>query len=183
MAAKTVFDAAFDPLRARWNTFESSQRRLLAIGAALLAAGVLIAFVWLPAVRTRDALTVRLPQLEANLASMKTQAKEVKYLAAALTTMTVRANVAVADVNTLQAIFGPDAQVAATNDGFRVVIPAIDYTRWWDKTGELLTRHALIVRTAALAQASGAKADSPLVSVDMQLAAPARVRRDAAPAK
>ena len=156
------------PLRARWNALEPGTRRLLAIGAVLLGAGVLVAFVWLPAVRTRDALTVRLPQLEARLAQMRSQASEVKALALVAPNATPPPTIA--DVPALQSVFGPDAQVTATGDGFRIVIPALEYARWWDKTGDALGRYGLALRAAALTRAVDTKAPEPVVAVDMQLA-------------
>ena len=72
---------ALAPVTARWNALERGPRRLVTIGAALLTIGFLTAFVWLPALRTRDAVAVRLPQLEMRLANMRNQAKEVKALA------------------------------------------------------------------------------------------------------
>lgn len=168
------------PLEARWSALEPGARRLVAIGAVVLGAGVLVAFVWLPAVRTRDALMVRLPQLEARLAQMRGQASEVKALALVPSNATTTATIA--DVPALQSVFGPDAQVTATSDGFRIVIPALQYARWWDKTGDALGRYGLTLRAATLTRAVDTKVPEPVVAVDMELArgtgaAPARPDR------
>ena len=158
------------PVTARWNALEPGPRRLVAISAALLTIGFLAAFVWLPAVRTRDALTVRLPQLEMRLVDMRNQAKEVKALANApatpITTLTV------ADVAALQSIFGTGAQITVAEGGFRVVIPAIAYASWWDKTGDALSRHALVLRSASLTRVDGSGVSG--VAVDMRLGAETR---------
>lgn len=155
------------PLQARWNSLESGQRRLLQIGTTLLVLGILLAFVWLPAVRTRDALTVRLPQLEALLAGMRNQAKELKTLAnQPAVPMAMRS---AADVAALQSIFGPDARIMAEVDGFRIVIAAVEYAAWWDKTNEALSRHTLALRTTTLTRVESPNATGHVVAVDMRL--------------
>lgn len=156
---------ALAPVTARWNALEPGPKKLVAIGAALLAIGFLAAFVWLPAVRTRDALTVRLPQLEMRLADMRNQAREVKALAnAPATPITTRT---VADVAALQSIFGTGVEITVAEDGFRIVIPAIAYASWWDKTGDALSRHALLLRSASLTRVDGSGVSG--VAVDMRL--------------
>ena len=156
---------ALRPVHAQWSALDAGPRRLVLIGAALLAAGFLLAFVWLPAVRTRDTLAVRLPQLEMLLADMRNQAKEAKALANAPTTPV--AMHIVADVAALQSIFGTDAKVTVAEGGFRIVIPAIAYADWWDKTGDVLSRHALMLHTASLSRLEGP--GLPAVAVDMLL--------------
>jgi type II secretory pathway component PulM len=158
---------ALRPVWAQWNALEYGVRRLVAIGAALLATGFMVAFIWLPAQRTRDALTVRLPQLEALLADMHSQAKEVKALANA----PARART-VADVTSLQSIFGADAQITAADGGFRIVIPAVAYASWWDKTGEALDRHALVLRSASINRVD--RPGGNVIAVDMRLGDDAR---------
>ena len=158
------------PVSARWNALEPGPRRLVVIGAALLAVGFLVAFVWLPAVRTRDALAVRLPQLEIRLASMRNQAKEVTALANAPAAPV--ATRIVADVAALQSIFGAGAQIVVADGGFRIVIPATAYASWWDKTGDALSRHALVLRSASLTRAEGSGVSG--VAVDMRLGVEAR---------
>lgn len=167
------------PVTARWNALESGPRRLVVIGAALLTIGFLVAFVWLPAVRTRDALAVRLPRLEMRLADMHNQAKEVKALANAPATPV--ATRTVADVAALQSIFGTGAQIAAAEGGFRVVIPAIAYASWWDKTSDALSRHALVLRSASLTRVDGS--DVSGVAVDMRLGAETRTPGSSAAAQ
>ena len=160
------------PIRTRWDNLETGARRLLLIGALLLAAGLTWAFVWLPAVRTRDAMTARLPQLEMHLAAMRKQAKEVAALAREPATPIALRRVA--DVAALQSIFGPDARITAVEDGFRILIPAAGYTSWWDQTEEALSRHALVLRTASLTRADGQKTGGSVVAVDMRLGIDAR---------
>ena len=160
--------AAFvKPMLASWNALEPGPRRLLQIGAALLVAGFLVAFVWLPAVRARDALTARLPQLEALLGEMRVEAKVLKALVSQ--PVGPSATRIVADVVSLQTIFGPDARVTAETDGFRIAIAAIEYARWWDKTNEALARHSLVLRTATLTRPDGEKSVGTLVAVEMLL--------------
>ena len=160
--------AAFvKPMLAHWNALEPGPRRLLQIGAALLVVGFLVAFVWLPAVRARDALTARLPQLEALLGEMRVEAKVLKSLVSQ--PVGPGATRIVADVVSLQTIFGPDARVTAETDGFRIAIAAIEYARWWDKTNEALARHSLVLRTATLTRTDGEKSVGTVVAVEMLL--------------
>ena len=162
-----------NPLQAQWNALAPGARRLVVIGTILLASGFVVAFGWLPAARAREALNLRLPQLEAQLATMRIQAEEVSALAKApLTSIVPRT---AADVAALQSIFGREAQVNAVADGFRIVMPATGYANWWDKTGEALNRHTLVLRAASLARVDGAVNVGAAVAVDMRLGVEARV--------
>jgi hypothetical protein len=165
---------AFAPVQSRWNALETGVRRLIAIGAVLLAAGFLVAFVWLPAVRSRDALTVRLPQLEMRLAQMQHQAKELNALAnrPAVPAPVPTPIGSPADVAVLQSIFGTNAQVTAVAEGFRIVIPAIEYAAWWDKTGDAIARHALALHALTLTRVDAQKPGGSVVDIDMRLARP-----------
>lgn len=163
---------ALKPVTAQWNALASGARRLVVIGAVLLGAGFVVAFVWLPAVRTRDALTVRLPQLEVLLAGMRSQAEEVKALAKG-PAMPITPRTA-ADVAALQSIFGREAQVTAADGGFRIVIPAVAYANWWDQTGEALSRHGLVLRAASVTRSGGPNNAGAVVAVDMRLGGDAR---------
>ena len=159
---------ALMPLSVRWNALEARSRRLVVSGVMMLATGLILAFVVLPAMRSRDALTMRLPQLEIQLAAMRSQANEVTALARepALPIATRNA----ADVAALQSIFGPDARIAVAQDGFHIVIPAIAYASWWDRTGEAVSRHALGLQDATLTRIDGsATPAAALVAVDMRL--------------
>lgn len=165
--SKSQIALALEPLRARWDSLEARPRTLVLIGAILLAAGFVIAFIWLPASRTRDALTARLPQLEMQLATMRSQAVQLTAIAKipAITIPTRR----VADVAALQSIFGVDAQITPTTEGFRIVIPAIGYASWWDKTSEAMSRHALDILAATLTRIEQPKTSAPVLAVDMRL--------------
>ena len=156
---------AFWPLQIRWQGLEARPRRLILSGSAFLVAGLILAFVWHPAVRMRDALTVRLPQLQSQLATMRSQASQL----AALTKDPVPPMVMrrAADMAALQSIFGSDTRIVATQDGFQIVIPSISYANWWDKTSEAVSRHALVLKEASLVRADGPTAS--IVAVDMRL--------------
>ena len=156
---------AFRPLQIRWQGLEARPRRLIVFGSALLVVGLILAFIWLPAVRTRDALTARLPQLQSQLAAMRTQASELAALAKVpVPPMLMRR---AADMAALQSIFGPDARIVATQDGFQVVVPSISYAHWWDKTSDAVSRHALVLKEASLVRADGPTAS--IVAVEMRL--------------
>ncbi len=158
----------FAPAQTRWNALETGQRRLLVIGTLLLALGFLVAFVWLPAVRARDMLNSRIPQLEAQLALMRSQAAEVTALGKS--PISPVAPRRVADVTALQSVFGPDAQIAAAQNGFRIVIPAVSYASWWDKTGDAASQYALTLNKATLTRLDRPVKSEAIIAVDMQLA-------------
>ena len=73
---------ALAPVQVRWNSFEPMPRWLILIGIALLMIGLIVAYAWLPAARTRAVLQVRIPQLELQLATMRNQANALSALAA-----------------------------------------------------------------------------------------------------
>lgn len=155
------------PFRTRWARLEARARGLVMIGTALLVAGLILAFIWLPAVRMHDALSARLPQLEAQLDVMRRQAGELAALARApMPPMTTRR---AADIGSLQSIFGADARISAAQDGFQILIPAVSYANWWDKTGEAVSRHGLVLKEASLVRADGSAAGASVISVDMRL--------------
>ena len=158
----------FAPAQTRWNALETGQRRLLVIGALLLALGFLMAFVWLPAVRTREMLNSRIPQLEAQLAVMRSQAIEVTALGRS--PISPVAPRRIADVTALQSVFGPDAQITAVQNGFRITIPAISYANWWDKTGDAASQYALTLRAATMTRLDKPAKGEAVIAVDMQLA-------------
>jgi type II secretory pathway component PulM len=157
------------PISTQWNTLEPGPRRLSLLGAVLLAAGFLVAFVWLPAIRTRDAMAVRLPQLEMQLADMQKQAKEIKSLSLVSRSPTEMRKIA--DVAALQSIFGPDARITVADGGFRIEIAAIAYANWWDKTGDALNRHMLALSAASINRVDGQKIGGGIVSIDMHIRA------------
>ena len=155
------------PVQARWNGLEPMPRRLILIGIALLLIGLIVADAWLPAARARAALQVRIPQLEVQLATMRHQANALAALAREpVSQATIRR---AADVSGLQAIFGPEARIIPTQDGFQIIIPAIGYASWWDKTGDAILRHALVLKEASLTRADGPASSASVVSVDMRL--------------
>lgn len=176
---------AVAPLRGRWNSLDSNRRAQITLGAALVVLALIVAFVLLPALDARKALTARLPQMEAQLSVMRSQSKEVGLLGAmpAITAVPRTA----ANVALLQAIFGPGSQITATQDGFRVVLPSITYASWWDKTGDAISRHALLLREASITRLA-APAGMSTVAVDMRLGSEASAKvlpatSTAAPAK
>ena len=176
---------AVAPLRGRWNSLDSNRRAQVTAGAVLVVLVLTVAFVLLPALDTRKTLTARLPQLEAQLSIMRSQAKEVSSLGA-MPAIAAPPRTA-ANVALLQAIFGPGAQITATQDGFQIVLPSITYASWWDKTGEAISRHALLLRETSLTRLDAA-AGTSTIAVDMRLgsetsAAGVPATTTAAPAK
>lgn len=157
---------ALAPLRGRWNSLDNNRRAQITLGAALVVVALIVAFELLPALESRKTLTARLPQMEAQLSVMRNQAKEVGLLGAMPAIAAVPRTAA--NVALLQAIFGPGTQITATQDGFRVVLPSINYASWWDKTGDAISRHALLLREASITRLD-APAGTSTVAVDMRL--------------
>ena len=157
---------AVAPLRGRWNSLDNNRRAQITLGAALVVVALIVAFVLLPALDTRKALMARLPQMETQLSIMRSQAKEVAMLGAMPAVSSAPRTAA--NVALLQAIFGPGAQITATQDGFRVVLPSISYASWWDKTGDAIARHALQLREATITRLD-ASTGASMVAVDMRL--------------
>jgi hypothetical protein len=166
------FGQAIMPVKARWNSLDIRMQRVLGIGGSVLLAGLILAFVWLPNMRARETLAARLPQLEAQLALMQSQAKEVAALAKQ-PAAPAPARIGV-DVAALQSIFGPDAQITSAQNGFRIVIPAIAYSNWWDKTTEAISRHELDLKEATVSLLPKRDTGAAQVNVDMRLGADPR---------
>ncbi len=171
---KRVRQAA-KPAVARWNSLTPKQRTMLTFAVILLFAAVLLAYVLLPALNTRLALQQRIPQLQSQLAVMRGKATEVAALAKE--PMAASAPRVAASAATLQLMFGPAAQITPVPDGFRVVIPAIEYASWWDKTGEAITAYGLVLGETSLVRATEA---TTAVAVDMRLDFEAGIAKPAA---
>ena len=156
---------AAKPAVARWESLTPKQRTTLKTAAIFLFAAIFLAYVLLPAMSARRALQERIPRMQSQLVAMRGQAAEVAALAkepVAASGPRVATSAAA-----LQSLFGPAAQITAVADGFRILIPAIDYASWWDKTGEAITGHGLILRDTSLLRVTGAATTA--VAVDMRL--------------
>lgn len=154
------------PALQRWHRLEQRHQRVIGIGALLLMVAILFAYVWLPAVRERDRLTARLPQLSAQLALMKTQADEIRQLTS--TSLIAPAPPTIANIDTLQSAFGDGARVNLDpSRAFRVVIPRIVYATWWDRLGDMQSRHQLQIISLTLQALPDGRRE---VSVDMLMA-------------
>ena len=158
--------ASFAPVRQRWHRLETRQQRIFGSGAVLLVAALLLAYVWLPAVRERERLIARLPQLSAQLALMRKQADEIRQLNS--TSLITPAPPAVPDIATLQSSLGDGARVSVDpSRALRIVIPRIAYATWWDRLGDVRSRHQLDIVSLSLTALPGSHRE---VSIDMLLA-------------
>jgi type II secretory pathway component PulM len=63
-----------------WAERSAKERRIIIVAGALIAALLLVTFVWLPVERSRARLAVELPQLRASIAALQRDADEVKRL-------------------------------------------------------------------------------------------------------
>lgn len=164
---------ALQPLRARWHTLDRKRRAQSAFLAMFVVVAFTFAFVLLPALDARKTLTERLPQLAAQLATMRSQANEVADLSK-VPPIAAAPRIA-ADIPSLQSLFGPGAQITAAQDGFRIVMPSISYANWWDKTADAISRHSLMLREAELTRNDSSTTKRSMVAVDMRLGSEARV--------
>lgn len=154
------------PVLRRWRRLELRQQTMLAGATVAITAACLFAFLWLPAVRERDRLIARLPQLTAKIAVMQQQAEEIRELNAA--SPIAPAPPIAADAATLQAAFGDGTRVSVDDDrAFRIVIVKIGYAQWWDRLADVQARHQLQMASLAMRAVPGSNRE---VSVDMVLA-------------
>ncbi|MEO8102929.1 MAG: type II secretion system protein GspM [Betaproteobacteria bacterium] len=171
----TSLAPALLPVTQRWHRLDRRRQRFALAAGTLLVAALVFAYVWLPAARERDRLTARLPQLAAQLARMQQQADEVRQLQS--TSALAPVPPTAADIASLQAAFGEGSRVSfEPNRAFRVVIPKIAYATWWDRLGDVQSRHQLELASMALQALPGSNRE---VSIDMLLAE--RARGSAAP--
>ena len=164
-ALRRRLNLAMAPALQRWHRLESRQQRLLGAGGLLLAVALLFAYLWLPAVRERDHLVARLPQLRAQLTLMQRQADEIRRLNS--TSLISPPPPTAADIATLQSTFGDGARANVdAGRAFRIVIPKIAYATWWDRLGDVQSRHQLELVALSLQALPG---NTREVSVDMLL--------------
>ncbi len=155
---------ALAPARARWQTLDVRVQRFAKIGIALLVPAMLWAYLWLPASRGRAQLAERIPQMQAQLATMRAQAEEVRSLNAMPPVVGTRSLLPLADVAALQALFGANAKVSLDESrAFKIAIPSIAYTAWLDQLESALGKYRLrvaIVNLKVLPAGEGKAGDS-----------------------
>ena len=156
---------AVKPAVARWASLTPKQRTTITFAAIILLGAIFRAYVLLPAMNARLALQERIPRMQSQLVAMRGQAAEVAALAKE--PVAVSAPRVAASAAALQSLFGPAAQITAVADGFRIVIPAVEYASWWDKTGEAITGYGLILRDTSLLRVTSTATTA--VAVDMRL--------------
>lgn len=148
IASKKSSFAALSGIRARWAQIEPRTRMILLISVGALLAGLIYAYVWLPAARGRVLNAERIPVLEAKLANMRAQVAEMQRLNAVppSTSTTTASARGAGDVNSLQTIFGSSAKIAVDeNRAFRISIASMSYTSFLDRLDQALSRYRLSV--------------------------------------
>jgi type II secretory pathway component PulM len=73
-----------EALKRLWTERTPSERATLWIASALLAFGLAYAYLWLPVMRERDRLLVRVPELRADVHGMERDLRELEKLRGAL---------------------------------------------------------------------------------------------------
>ena len=106
--------AFLEPYLVRWRELEARERRLLAGGAAALVLFLLYALIWAPMRAELERLRASVPQNEAKLTLMRTQAQEVAQLR-------VRAPAAASGGNLLSTV-----EQSAINRGLRQTMTRIE---------------------------------------------------------
>ncbi len=168
MNATVALRRASGPLQQRWRALPAAQQRLGLIGGGLAVLLLGYAFIWLPVMREHDRLQTRLPQLQAQLERMQSQAEELKRINTS--PVIAPASRPVLDTAALQATFGAAAKISAAPDrAFRVSIARIPYAQLWDRLGDAAARHGLQVKSLNLKPTADASAAHE-VTVEMLLA-------------
>jgi len=137
----------------RWQSLSSDGQRIVKWSIALLAVALVWAYVWLPAARGREALSLRIPVLQAQLATMRNEAAEVKRINTMPLVITTNPRT-LADSVGLQTVFGQSNNATATVTAivtinerrqFRVNIASVAYTSWLDSLDMALSRYRVRV--------------------------------------
>ena len=167
------------PLVQQWRRMDDGAQRVIAVAAILLLCALILAYVWLPAIRTHTQLLARLPVLELQLAKTQRDATEVRTV---LAKPAVGETQGIADSAALHSIFGDAANITTESGrGFRVLIPRVAYATWWDQVGEAQSRYTLEIGSLALKPIEIDAQARQLVSVEFTLlvtrASPARPSR------
>ena len=135
----------FNNIQSRWQSLSGDGQRLIQWTAALLLMALVWAYLWLPATSQREALVVRMPVLQNQLATMRTRAEEIKRIEAMPAVLTANART-LADTAGLQVAFGTNANVTIDeNRQFRVTINNTAYTNWLDNLELALNRYRVRV--------------------------------------
>jgi general secretion pathway protein M len=134
-------------MREAWERRSEGERRVLAAIALLVAAALLLAFVWLPLERTRTRLTAELPLLRASVASLEEQAGVVRRLR----TMPARTTSGTTPLGAISNANLPGAQVTALDDRrVRVVGADVAFGALLDWLATVQSSHGLRVESARL---------------------------------
>ena len=133
----------------RWQSLSSDGQRIVKWSIALLAVALVWAYVWLPAARGREALSLRIPVLQAQLATMRNEAAEVKRINTMPLVITINPRT-LADSVGLQTVFGQNNTAAVTvtineRRQFRVNIASVAYTSWLDSLDMALSHYRVRV--------------------------------------
>ncbi len=177
-----------------WESVAPRSRTVLSVCAAALFIGLVYAYAWLPASRSRAINAERIPILEAKLATMRAETEEIKRLLAvppntAPNTADKTGGRSAADLSGLQAIFGASAKIAIDNNrAFVVTIPSISYVAFLDRIDQALLRYRLKVASLSITALNDAistsagntkPAEAALVTVEVVLSADAEVTSSA----
>ena len=133
----------------RWQNLSSDGQRIIRWSAMLLTAALVWAYVWLPAARGRETLSLRIPVLQAQLAAMRSEADEIKRINTTPLVVTTNART-LADTIGLQIAFDQNNTANTTvtineRRQFRVNIASIAYTSWLDNLDAALKRYRVRV--------------------------------------
>ena len=133
----------------RWQNLSSDGQRIIRWSAMPLTAALVWAYVWLPAARGRETLSLRIPVLQAQLAAMRSEADEIKRIDTTPLVVTTNART-LADTIGLQIAFDQNNTANTTvtineRRQFRVNIASIAYTSWLDNLDAALKRYRVRV--------------------------------------
>lgn len=124
----------FTQFKQKWRELQPRERTMISTGLAILAVFFIYAGAWVPITGKIHALTVALPEKQAQLSLMQTQAKSIKLAAGSSgskTEGTVMARIeAISRQKNLVSLI--DTMEPQGNDGVRLVISSIGFDQLID---------------------------------------------------
>jgi type II secretory pathway component PulM len=159
---------SLQPLQQRWSSLDARARPIIAWSVLALFIGLVWAYLYQPMQQSRTQNAARIAAIQAQLASMRAQAEEIRSLnsvAAASPSTTTRTS---ADVASLTAVFGSAFTVRADVGGqYRIEAARIRYIDWLNALDNAMSRQPLKVTALNIKRLA---ADKDEVSVSMSVA-------------
>ncbi len=165
------------PLLTHWQTFSPQSRRIMLSAFAMLAVGLVWAFVYAPMQSSRKANAVRIANLISQQATMQRQAVELAALKSIAPVTSLRTKM-LADKSALDGIFGAASKVDMTSNAeFRIVTARMRYVDWLDRVDQSLARFSLQITSLELKRLDGKIEGGTEISAEITFADSSPVSR------